>query len=62
MPRDSSAEFSRSLLPFVDGIVSVDLDKNLDEAGFPDEIKRAVIVYKGELTPNYEYLNKYLNK
>ena len=62
LPRDSSAEFSRSLLPFVDGIVSVDLDKNLDEAGFPDEIKRAVIVYKGELTPNYEYLNKYLNK
>lgn len=62
LPRDSSTEFSRSLMPFVDGIVSIDLDKPFDEAGFPEEIKKAVIVYKGELTPNYEYLKKYLEK
>jgi alpha-aminoadipic semialdehyde synthase len=62
LPRDSSTEFSRSLMPFVDEIISVDLNKDFDEAGFPEEIKRAVIVYKGELTPNYEYLEKHLNK
>ncbi len=60
LPRNSSIEFSDALNRFVPGIVNADKTKNFDEAGFPPEIKRAVIVYNGKLTPKYEYLKKYL--
>ncbi len=62
LPRNSSIEFSDSLSKFVAGIVNADKTKLLDEAGFPNEIKRAVIVYNGELTPKYKYLEEFLNK
>jgi len=62
LPRDSSEAFSQALMPFVDNIVSADLSRNFNEAGFFDEIKKAVIVYKGELTPNYDYLKTHLPK
>jgi len=31
-----------------------------EELALPPEIKRAVIVYQGELTPDYVYLKKYV--
>ena len=60
LPRDASEFFSRSLTPFVPGILQADFDKPLDKCGLPPEIKRAVIVYKGKLAPDFEYLNQYL--
>ncbi|GJQ61774.1 MAG: alanine dehydrogenase [Melioribacteraceae bacterium] len=60
MPKDSSVGFSTALYPFVPGIVNADFSKDFEEAGFPPEVKRAVIVYKGELTPDYKYLEEYL--
>jgi len=60
MPKDSSIGFSTALSPFVPGIVNADMSGNFDYANFPAEIKRAVIVYKGELTPEYAYLKEYL--
>ena len=60
LPKDSSISFSTSLVPFVLGIVNADLSKPFDECGYPDEIKKAVIVYKGELTPEYKYLQEHL--
>ena len=62
LPRNSSIEFSNSLNQFVAGIVNADKTKPFEEAGFPAEIKRAVIVYNGKLTPKYEYLHEFLNK
>lgn len=62
LPRDSSIAFSNALLPFINNIATADLSRNFNEAGFFDEIKKAVIVYKGELTPNYEYLKSHLPK
>ncbi len=62
LPRNSSIEFSNALNQFVAGIVNADKTKSFDEAGFPAEIKRAVIVYNGKLTPKYEYLQEFLNK
>jgi hypothetical protein len=32
-----------------------------EEVALPPEIKRAVIVYQGKLTPNYRYLDQYLD-
>lgn len=60
LPRDASAEFSTALTPFLPGIIEADLSKSFSECEFPEEIKKAVIVYKGELTPDYKYLEEYL--
>ena len=46
---------------FVPGLLSADYDSSLDVSGLPPEVKRAVIAYNGQLTGDYEYLNRYLN-
>ena len=61
LPRDSSSFFSKQLRPFVPGLLSADYGSSLDTSGLPPELKRAVIVYNGQLTGDYEYLNGYLN-
>ena len=58
LPNDSSRFFSEQLWPFIPGIVTADFDQPLEKSGLPDEIKRAVIVYKGELTEAYRYLTE----
>lgn len=60
LPRNSSIEFSNSLHQFIPGIVNADLTKNFDDVDFPPEIKRAVIVYKGNLTDNYKFLEEFI--
>jgi alpha-aminoadipic semialdehyde synthase len=62
LPKDSSSFFSRQLTPFVPGLLSADYDRSLEASGLPPEIQKAVIVYNGRLTGNYEYLNRYLNR
>jgi alpha-aminoadipic semialdehyde synthase len=62
LPRDSSAFFSSQLRPFVPGLLSADFDSSLEASGLPPEVKRAVIVYNGQLTGDYQYLNRYLNR
>lgn len=60
LPKDASEYFSAALTPFVPGILSADFSKPLAESGLPPEIINAVIVYNGELTKNYLYLNDFL--
>ncbi len=60
LPRDSSAEFSKSLMPFLPTLAKADFNKSFEEIGFPAEIKNATILFKGELTDNFKYLKKYL--
>lgn len=60
LPNDSSTFFSRQLTPFVPNILSANYNAPLEKAGFLPEIEKAVIVYRGELTPNFQYLKKYL--
>lgn len=61
LPRDASTGFSNALNVFVPGIVNADMDKSFEDAGYDPVIKRAVIVYKGKLTPDYQYLEEYLD-
>jgi hypothetical protein len=44
--------------PFVHGLLSADDDSSLDASGLPHGVKKTVIVYKGLLTGDYEYLNR----
>ena len=62
LPNDSSSFFSSQLKPFVPGLLNADYDSTLEASGLPPEIQKAVIVYNGRLTPDYEYLNAYLAK
>jgi len=62
LPRDSSAAFSEALWPFIPGIANADLNRDFQNCNMPSEIKRAVILYKGELTPGYRYLNEYIDR
>jgi alpha-aminoadipic semialdehyde synthase len=61
LPRDASGEFSERLIDFVPGIVNTDTGFSFKDADYPDAIKRAVILYKGELTPDFKYLEEFLD-
>jgi len=60
LPEESSISFSDSLIPFVPYIVKADYSIDFKNLNLPSEIKKAVILYHGELTPDYEYINKFL--
>ena len=60
LPRESSTYFSGVLKKYVPAITSADYDVSFDDLDLPAEIKRAVIVHRGELTPDYRYIEQYL--
>lgn len=62
LPKESSQEFSTVLKKFVPEIAKADFHADFNKLNLPPEIKKAVIVYQGELTPDYKYLEKHLNK
>lgn len=62
IPRESSIDFSRVLNRFIPQLATADLSKSFAELDLPPELKRAMIVYKGELTPEYAYLKSALSR
>jgi len=60
LPRDASETFSSVLMQYVPAIARADYSVPFEELALPPEIKRAVIVYQGQLTPHYRYLERYL--
>jgi len=60
LPLEASEEFAKALAPTLPGLARADFSLPFDELEIPAEISRAVIVHKGELTPNFAYLTKYL--
>lgn len=60
LPKESSTHFSQSLLKFVPDIARADFSADLSSSGLPPSIQRGTIVYQGELTPDYRYLEKFL--
>jgi saccharopine dehydrogenase (NAD+, L-lysine forming) len=59
LPRDSSMAFSDALAGFVSSIAREDFSKNYEQLSLPGAIKKALILHKGELTPDYKYIEKY---
>lgn len=53
---DSSQWFSQSLHPFVGPLVRADRRVPFERYRLPEALRRAVIAYNGELTPDYQYL------
>ncbi len=60
IPRESSVDFSRVLAPLLAELSRADLRRPFAELALPAELKRAVIVHQGELTPEYAYLQEHV--
>jgi alpha-aminoadipic semialdehyde synthase len=60
LPREASAYFSGILKPYIPAIARCDYTQPFKACNLPPEIKRAVIAYRGELTPEYRYIREYL--
>jgi len=60
LPRESSESFGEALHRFIPAIAQADYDQDFESLNLPAEIKRALILHQGELTPDYQYLEEYL--
>jgi alpha-aminoadipic semialdehyde synthase len=60
IPRRASIDFSHALKPFVPQIAKADLSVSFDECKLPGPIKKGMILYHGELTPDYRYMQEFL--
>jgi alpha-aminoadipic semialdehyde synthase len=60
LPADSSTFFSNLLKPFIPDILKADFSQPFDKLELPSEVKRAVIAHRGQLTPTFEYLEKFI--
>ncbi len=59
--RESSTEFSKVLKEFVNEIVSADYTAGSPDAlKLPAPIHNALILHRGQLTPEYDYMKEYL--
>lgn len=62
LPRDASESFSDALFPFAQVIAKADFSKSFEEVELPAALKRATILYHGELTENFNYLKPHVAK
>ncbi len=60
LPKEASEFFGKVLMPFIPKLIKAAFDVPFEKLNLPDEIHRAVILHKGELTPKYKHLSKYL--
>ena len=58
LPRDASVDFSRVLSAFIPAIAQADFSAPFEQLALPPEIRRAVIAHRGELTPDYRYIEQ----
>lgn len=57
---ESSVFFSEALKTLVPFIAAADFSGNFENCGLPESVKKAVILYRGQLTPDYEYMKKFI--
>jgi alpha-aminoadipic semialdehyde synthase len=60
IPLESSVNFSRVLELFMPKIAKADFSKDFGKCKLPSEIKKAVILFRGEFTPDYKYMEKFI--
>ena len=60
LSRESSEAFSAALSPFVPTVAATDFSLPYDCLSLPPELKRALILHHGELTPGYDYMRRFL--
>ena len=61
LPVDASQHFGDALLRFLPALARCDWSAPVRRAlDLPDEIRRAVIVHRGRLTPSYAHIARHL--
>ncbi len=60
VPRESSVDFGDMLIPYMPAIAAADFGVPFGDLVLPAPIKRAVVVYNGEFTPDYHYMSKFI--
>jgi alpha-aminoadipic semialdehyde synthase len=58
--KESSMFFSQVLKGFAPDIVNADFDASFDDLALPYAIKKALILHKGQFTPDYEYMKDFI--
>lgn len=56
LPKDASMAFSQGLKDYLPVLARADLTVPFERVKLPPSLKRAMIVYRGNLTPGYQYL------
>ncbi len=62
LPRDSSESFSHALKPYVPEIATADYSVEYEKLDMNPVVKKAIILYHGKLTPEYQYLIGHLKE
>ena len=60
LAEEASKSFSKILVDFIQRLVSADYNVAFKDLKLPEELRRGMILYRGKLTPEYKYLEKYL--
>jgi alanine dehydrogenase len=60
LPIESSTFFSGGLKKYVPAIAAADFGGPFERCRLPEEVRKAVILYRGELTPDYRYMTEFL--
>jgi alanine dehydrogenase len=61
IPREASEDFSKVLKGFVPELVAADFTKPISALSIPNELRKALIVYNGQLTADYLYIHDFLS-
>jgi saccharopine dehydrogenase (NAD+, L-lysine-forming) len=57
---ESSVFFSNALKSLVPSLAAADFSGEFENCGLPDSVKKAVILFRGKLTSDYEYMKKFI--
>ena len=58
--REASTSFGDMLVPFVPELAAADFEEPFEHLKLSEQIRKAVIVHRGEFTESYRYLTKYV--
>ena len=62
LPRDASSGFGDVLVNFVKPIADADFEDSFEDLDLPKAIKKGLILHQGELTPDFKYLEEFLER
>ncbi|MDP2722306.1 MAG: bifunctional lysine ketoglutarate reductase /saccharopine dehydrogenase family protein [Bacteroidales bacterium] len=61
LPREASQTFSDALIGFIPELASANFDVSFEDLKIPAPLKRAMILFHGKLTPDYQYLSEFVS-
>lgn len=62
LPRESSEHFGDALFPYLAALAGTDSEADFEHLALPETLLGAVVTHQGRLTPDYRYLERYLQK